>query len=496
MALGDWIDRAIEPFAPKAAARRQAARISLQAIRKYDAAGRDRRTAGWSRPHTGPNAESAQGIALTRAGARDLVRNNKYAAAGVRQMVASVVGDGIAPQFSHADPKVAQLAQDDWDRWAESKVDGVGDFYEAEKLTARAMFEGGESLVLWRPDATGPDGRIELMEGDQLDITKNQSRASGARIIQGVQFDTAKDPEAYWLFEEHPGDLLLSSNLSSKPVFAEYVDHVFERLRPGQVRGVSRLASVALTLRDIADIEDAVRLKKKVEACLALIITPGEGTGSPLTGEDTTPTTGRADTESVRPGMVFRTRPGEDVNTLIPSSTGEGTDFIRQQLAGVAANMVPYHLMTGDTSSATYTSLRAANLGHHALLDDDQQNTMIPRMCRPAVDRRLRRLALSSDRRVLACKINWALPVRRLIDPVKDLMAEVLEIRSGLKLMSKALAERGINSEEHMRAIKQMNDTIDLLGLALETDPRRLNNAGALQIAMGYLAPKADQTAA
>lgn len=498
MALGDWIDRAIEPFAPRAAARRRSARIALGEIRKYDAASRDRRTSGWNRPSTGPNAETGQGVVLLRNGARDLVRNNKYASAAVRQVVANMVGDGIAPQFSHEDKAIAQLAQDDWNRWAESKVDGLGDFYEVEKLAARGMVEGGESLVLWKPDRAGPDGRVEVIEGDQLDITKNQSRASGARIIQGVQFDADNVRDAYWLFEEHPGDLLLLSSYTSKPVFAEYVDHVFERLRPGQVRGVSWLASVALTLRDIADIEDAVRLKKKVEACLSLVLTPSEGEGSPLTGEATTSTTGRADAESIRPGMIFRTKPGEDVHTLTPASVGDGVDFIRQQLAAVSANLTPYYLMTGDTTSATYTSLRAANLGHHALLDDWQQNTMIPRLVRPAVDRRLRRLALAKDRRVLDCKVTFALPVRRVIDPIKDLMAEVVEIRAGLKLMSKALAERGLNSDDHMREIARMNALIDELGLALETDPRRLTDSGVLQAAAGYILPKpaADAAAA
>ncbi len=498
MALGDIIDGVIAPFAPRMAARRIAARMGLAAIRKYEAGGRDRRTSGWSRPSTGANAENAQGIVLLRNGARDLVRNNKYAAAAVRQITANMVGDGIAPMFTHPDQAIAQLAQDDWNRWAEGKVDGLGDFYEIEKIAARGMIEGGESLVLWKPDRSGPDGYCEVLEGDHLDIVRNQARsASGARIIQGVQFDDSNIRDGYWLFEDHPGEQYWSHNMTSRLVMAEYVDHVFERLRGGQVRGVSWLASVALTLRDIADIEDAVRLKKKVEACLALVLTPPDGeNGSPLTGEQTAQDGGRQTLETVRPGMIFRTRPGEDVSTVNPTSTGDGVEFIRQQLAAVSANLTPYYLMTGDTTSATYTSLRAANLGHHALLDDWQQNTMIPRVVGPAVQRRLRRLALAKDRRVLECKVQYALPVRRVIDPMKDLMAEVIEIRSGLKLMSRALAERGINSEDHMKAIAQMNGTIDQLGLALEIDPRRLNDAGALQAATGYLAPKVSDSAA
>jgi hypothetical protein len=58
--------------------------------------------------------------------------------------------------------------------------------------------------------------------------------------------------------------------------------------------------------------------------------------------------------------------------------------------------------MTGDVSQANYSSLRAAMLGSWALLDDWQQNVFIPHLVRPAVIRRMRRLALETgDQRYL-----------------------------------------------------------------------------------------------
>lgn len=495
MKLGNLIDRAIEPFAPATAARRMAQRLRLDAIRKYEAAGMGRRTQGWSRPSTSADAEGAQGIVRLRGAAHDLVRNNKYAAAGVRQLVASIVGDGIAPQFQHPVARVRQRAQDEWDRWAEGRVDGHDDFYGVEKLTARAMVVGGESLNTWHPDAGGPDGRVQGHEGDLLDMAK---MSSAPRIVQGVQFGDDGFPAGYWMFDEHPGDLFTTSSLVSRLRPAEHVDHVYERLRWGQTRGVSWLASVAMTLRDVDDLEDAVRLKKKVEALVALILTPGEdGNTSPLTAEVQAQTANKPAVETLRPGHVLRTEKGDQVNTLEPSSSGDGVEFIRQQLAGVAANMVPYHLLTGDVSQANYSSLRAALLGHWAMLDDWQQNVMIPQMVAPAVRRRMRRLALETgDRRYLDLKVGYALPIRRMVDPVKDLMAEIMEIRAGLKLLSRALAERGINAEEHLAAIAQMNDIIDALKLALDIDPRRLTDSGVLQVAAGYLSKKAADPAA
>lgn len=147
--------------------------------------------------------------------------------------------------------------------------------------------------------------------------------------------------------------------------------------------------------------------------------------------------------------------------------------------------------MTGDVSQANYSSLRAAMLGMWALLDDWQQNVIIPHLVKPAVIRRMWRMAADlGDARLLECGVNYALPVRRFVDPIKDLMAELIEIRSGVKTLMRSLAERGINHEEQLREIHRVNQLIDELGLALDSDPRRLTGSGVLQAAAGYLAPQ------
>lgn len=496
--LGRAIDLALAPFAPRAAARRMAARSSLKLMRQFDAAAESRRTRNWKRPQTDANAESWRARAKLRAAGHDLVRNNKYAEAGVRHLVADMIGDGIAPQFVHADKAVAQAAQGAWDKWAEGKVDGHGDFYGYQKTAGWGVVVGGEILTVWKPDSNGPDGRLEGLEGDLLDESKVEELGNGARIVQGVEFDRYNDLAAYWLFDRHPGGISLLSNYQSAAVPAKYVDHVFERTRFGQVRGVSWLAAVALDLHDIGDIEDAVRVQQKVQACLGLVLTPGEeGETSTLSvdGQQTSNSgTGRLE-ETITPGMIYRTRKGEQVTAISPSAHGGAVEFIRQQLASISARLAPYHRMTGDVSQANYSSLRAAMLGSWALLDDWQQNVFIPHLVRPAVGRRMRRLALETgDKRYLDVGVNYALPVRRFVDPVKDLMAEIMEIRAGLKTLYRSLAERGINGERQLAEIAAIDAEIDRLQLALDIDPRRLTDSGVLQAAAGYLAKGAAQT--
>ncbi|MBM3928360.1 MAG: phage portal protein [Sphingomonadales bacterium] len=502
MGIGEILDGAIAPFAPGWANARATQRAHLAAaqaaatgIRAYDAAARDRRTEGWDRRSLSADREADQSRALVAGAGHELVRNNKYAAAAVRQLVATIWGDGIAVQITHPVKRVRERAQAAWDRWAESKVDGFGDWYGHGKIAVREMIVGGEALTLWRPDGQGPDGRVQGLEGDQLDMGRSYALKNGGRIVQGVQFDADGDRTGYWLFGEHPNGAGFGN--TSSFTLARDVDHVFERLRYGQTRGVSWLGAVAMTLRDIGDIESAKRLQEKVQACLALIVTPGEGEStSPFgqqapTGDDAP---GKPLGETLRPGMIARLGPGETATVVNPAPSVSTVDFIRQQIAAVSANMVPYHLMTGDVSQANYSGLRAAMNGSYSLVDDWQQNEVIPLLCRPAVLRRMAQLARETgDQRFRQVGMTFALPIRRMVDPIKDLMGEIMEVRAGFKLLTQGLAERGINADQHFAELARINKLIDSLSLALDSDPRRLTDSGVLQAAAGYLSRTEDQ---
>ncbi|SEM62684.1 phage portal protein, lambda family [Sphingomonas gellani] len=502
MAFSDWIDGAIAPIAPEWAARRVSARARLDAavsardgIRQYDAAARDRRTNGWNRAASSADGENASARHMLGWAGHDLVRNNKYAAAAVRQLVATIWGDGIGVQLTHPVKRVRERAQAEWDRWSHGRVDGLGDWYGHGKLSVREMIVGGESLTVWHPDDSGPNGIVVGLEGPQLDMSRNYLLNDGGRVVQGVQFNRVGIRTGYWLYPEHPNDPVRgSASVVSSFISVDQVDHLFERLRHRQTRGVSWLGAVAMTLRDVGDIEDAKRLQEKVQACLALVVQPGEGQATSPLGAQAAPqgdTGGKPLEETLRPGMIARLKAGETATVVNPTPSSSTVEFIRQQIAAVSANMIPYHLMTGDVSQANYSGLRAAMNGSYALVDDWQQNEVIPLLVKPAVQRRMQRLVLETgDPRFLQVGMTFALPVRRLVDPVKDLMGEIMEIRAGLKLLGTSLAERGANTEEHMAGIKAMNDVIDKLGLALDTDPRRVTDSGVLQMATGFLAPK------
>ncbi len=491
------VDRFIEPFSPQTVRRRTAERLALAEMRKYDVATSGRRTNGWHRPSTSADREVRQGLVKARDSARELVRNNKYAAAAVRTMTAHAVGDGITTRAVHPDEGIAQKAQDAWDRWAESRIDGRNDHYAQQKLLFRSVVEGGEALALWGPGADGPDAVCRIVEGDFLDHMKNREATDqqGA-IVQGVEFDRDGFRAAYWLHGSHPGGDWSRSRLA-KRYAAEHIDHVYEELRPGQTRGVSWFAPVGMTLRDGGDAEDAMLMKLKVESCLALVLTPAEN-AAPSSPFDESGATGNGQgggsgegpkgPDRMRPGMVFRARPGETATSVNPSSTGGGVEFLRQQLMGVSANLAPYHLITGDPSQSNYTQVRAQLLGFYANLDDWQWNMLIPQHCGPAFYRRMRVLALETgDRRFLQVKGQQSVPVRRFIDPIKDAAGLSAELRLGIENYPRVMAARGLNWKKHLEETAEFYRESDALGLVLDGDPRRATQSGVLQAAAGYL---------
>lgn len=492
-----WIDDLIGVFSPRAAYQRAAWRQAHDSMKRlndgaraYDGAARGRLTADWRAGRGSADAEIISDLPTLRERCRQMVRDNSYAAAGVRNLTAALVGDGIEPRAVHPDEKTAALAQQVWKAWAESRVDGREDFYGVQRLAVRSMIEGGEALIQWRPKSGEPDARLLLLEGDFLDHTRTQLLRDGGRIVGGVEYDANGARAAYWIFPHHPGDTLGGMARQSVRTPALDVDHLFEATRIGQSRGVPWFHAGLRRLRDVTDIEDAIRIKRRVEACLAVFRSPSDsGAGSPF-GKQETQTTGQV-WETLTPGMIIQGLPGESVTAIQPSNNGDGDAFLRGQLMAVGASIgVPYHVLTGDVSQANYSSLRAAMVVYWALLDDWICNTIVPQLCAPAWGRVMLKAALKLGKPELAqVTASWTPAPRAWVDPLKDVTAEIMEVRAGFSSVPESLSSRGKDWRTAFKETREVNALIDALGLAFDTDARRVNGSGALQPATGYLQP-------
>lgn len=490
------LDNLLAVFAPKAAFERAAwrqARLQMaEGQRSYSAAARGRKQADWRASAGSADQELLGDLATLRNRHRQMVRDNPYVASAVRNLTANIVGTGIEPCAQHADPQVASLAQGVWAETAAQPIDieGRQDVYGVQKLKCRSMIEGGEALTAWLPEGREPDRRVMLLEGDQLDAAQTRQLDNGGRIVAGVEFDALGRRVAYHILDRHPGDHMAWLATTSRRVPAADVDHLFESVRIGQTRGVPWLHAGLGKIRDVSETEESIRIKKRVEACLSVFRKSGDqGSPSPL-GVQAAQAEGPA-WERLVPGMIVTGKPGEEIQVINPSSSGDGDGFLRGQLMAAAASIgLPYHIMTGDVSQANYSSLRASMVAFWALLDDWVYHTVVPQQCNPTFRRIMRREAVRrNEPRLLEVRASWTPPKRSWVDPLKDIAAEIMEARAFPGGLSEAMAARGRDLRSSLAEMAETNKLIDSLGIALDSDPRRVNGSGGLQPAAGYLRP-------
>lgn len=489
------LDRAWLALAPRSGLRRLEARLAASELaRSYDGASRDRRLGNWRAPGTGPNAENDAALGRLRSRARDLDRNNKTVRAAKLQFQGQTVGTGINPRAIDPRKTLRQKANDAWARFSETcDPEGQQDYHGLLSTTVGSMFVDGEALHLWLDDpVTGvPYSQIRVLEGDHLDDSRASLAVSQTgRIVSGIEFDRWSRRLGYWLYPTHPGEYdVRVGSWRSERVEAHRVDHFYHIARPGQARGISWLAPSIVALRGLDDVTEAIIWRKRLEACIGLILrSPETQGGVPVLAKQTTDARGRTE-ETLAPGKILRTGPGEDAVAFQPSTSSDTIEFVRSQLyAFCATTGIPYHAVTGDASQANYSSMRAAQLSGNVLLDMVQWITLAPRL-RAAWRRVMEREAMvTGDLRFKEVRCEHSMPVRAWVDPLKDITAKIMEIRAGLQAMPDALAERGINWEQQIAEIDAFLKALDVAKIVLDTDPRQINHAGAAQAAQTVLA--------
>jgi capsid protein len=113
-------------------------------------------------------------------------------------------------------------------------------------------------------------------------------------------------------------------------------------------------------------------------------------------------------------------------------------------------------------------------------------------MARPQIAARIRQSTLDrvdaaiEGPRYLA--IDWIASKWAWVDPLKEVTADLLEVRAGFKPRSEAAGERGWSLEQLDAEIRNANDSADRHGLLLDSDPRYMAKNGALHKALEDLA--------
>lgn len=462
------LDRAIAWIAPTLAVKRMRARATLAFSRGYDGAKVGRRTEGWRAGSTSANAEALPALSALRNRSRDLVRNNPYAKRAIGALVSGMVGSGFVASLNDARQDVRAA----WDAFSRNcDADGQFDFAGLQTLVARCMFESGECLIRFRrrrpEDGLLVPLQLQVLEPDHLDAGKTQSLSGGGRIVSGIEFDALGRRVAYWLFPDHPGDVTIGvAGMSSVRVSADQVIHLYEKTRPGQVRGVPQLAAAMLRMRDLDDYEEAELVRKGIEACFAAFVTSPEG--DPSLTPATNDAAGRR-IETLGAGMIQYLRPGESVSFGAPTSSDGYGEYTRTQLHAIAAGAgITHEQLTGDLSQVNFSSIRAGLLEFRRMIDTLRWQVFVPMFLQRVQAEFAATALISGAVRAAVPAWEWTAPRWEWVDPLKEAEAAASEIRIGLSSLSEKLRERGLDPEHVFSEIAAERKRLAELGINLD----------------------------
>lgn len=461
-----WIDDVVSWISPRQGFKRARYRAALDHLRSYEGATAGRRSTGWNTSASSANADIAKDAKRLRENSRDLLKNNGYALRAISSLVANAIGTGI---YANVGPY-----QSLWDRWVdECDADGDRDFFGLQELVARSAFESGEVFVRLRQrreeDGLSVPLQLQVLEADYLDTTKSQTLPNGGFILQGIEVDALGRRAAYWMFPQHPGESgLFQRELKSRRIPATSVLHVYEKTRPGQMRGVPRLAAAIVRLKDLADYEDAELVRKKIEACLAGFVTTSDESLT-LGTKRTEQGTGRR-IEQFEPGMIEYLQPGEAVTFNTPSKSDGYGGYTQTQLRAIAASIgVTYEQMTGDLSMVNYSSMRAGLVEFRRMVQSWQWLTFIPQLCRPTFDAFKEQADISGRGLRQEVIAKWTPPKWEYVNPAEDVKSSKEAVMGGLKSLSECIREQGYEPMSVFTEISEERKQMQALGITVDT---------------------------
>ncbi len=468
-----WIDKTLRYLAPGVALKRQRDAMLLEVLEKhskrgYEAASSGRRTDGWQAFYQLPWQEVSRDLPKLRARAIDLANNNPWAKKAIEVVANNTVGSGIMPALPKG--RIGRL----WKEWAESTdcdYDNLHTFAGLQWQVIHTMTKSGECLVVRRRANRRLGLELQVLEGVYLDQGKNYTSLVGTDnyIVDGVEFTRSGKRVAYWLFEQHP----YFWPTSSRRVPAEDVIHLYEVLRPGQVRGVPFGVSAMLRLRDFDEYEDAQLIRQKIAACYTVFVRDSVDSASGVgTDSDSLP-------DSLEPGLVHKLAPGMDVSFANPPGAEGYSEYSRNILLAISAAWgVPYEALTNDYSNVNFSSSRMSWLEFNRNVTRWQKHLLIPRFCQKVWDWFNQYAVVDGAANTPAGSIQWTPPRREMIDPTKETAAMTEAVRSGFTTWAEAVRANGYEPESQLAEIAEFNAKMDAAGVILSTDARKTTTSG------------------
>lgn len=420
-----------------------------------------------------------------RGRSRDLARNMPIATGAIATTKTHVVGDGLVLN-AECDRAVLGLSEEaaaafndqaerEFALWAKAAdFTLVQHFADLQRLVFGGVKESGDVFVIrrFRRDAGHVySTRCQVIEADRV---SNPGRTTDTdTLVAGIEHSADGVPVAVHVSDRHPGELR-GKALNWRRVPMRYGDgrtivlHVFERLRPGQTRGVPYLAPVVEALKELGSYTDAEVRAAVVSAMFTVFVTNSADTDQgPLPSTETG--VGNKEEIELGNGAIIDLGPGEDVKTANPGRPNPQFDsfvqaFLRQ--IGVALEL-PHELLIKHFTASYSASRAALEMAYHSFRRE--RNWLVRAFLAPVyewfMEEAVLRGRLSAPGffddpliREAWLKASWTGPVRISLDPKKDAEADEIDVSNGFKTRQQVATERtGGEFEQKAERLKREN---------------------------------------
>lgn len=463
----------------------------LQINSAYEGATRSYRMKNKGLNNSGPNQDIKASHTTLVKRSRHAVQNHPIAVSAIENYTTNMIGTGITAKWPNED------VQGWWDIWVnQCDADGVGDFAGMQTLITRSQFEAGEGLARRRvrlaSDGLEVPLQVQLLDPDRLDVNHNDF-FNGRNVVMGIEFNGVGKRSAYHLWRHHPSENN-SLNINERvPVPAVDIAHLYRRLRPEQKRGIPEMTAVLIKLYEIDEMQDSTLMRQKAAALFSIFVRKkSENVNSDFPqdsntlGEDHGQITeaGTPISEVVTGGIHYLDE-DEDVVFANPPDIGSNYSPWMKSEYRLISRVVhsTYEQLTNDLEGTSYSSIRSGLIEVRRWFDQQQKQMIIFGFCQVVAGWFL-------DQAVISGKISlpnywknrqqylpkWFTPKWEWVDPLKDAMADLIEVRAGFSSREEKVAERNgdINRVDEQLNKEQKSD------LVLDSNPSKTSKAGQL----------------
>ncbi len=472
-------DRIIEYFNPQAAMQRYKARMLIGAYEKggYNGASKTRYAVGNYNPISGDvNDDTIADLPTLRARTRDLVRNTPIAGGAVNTMVTYVVGTGLTMRAAIDGSKLgissaeAGIWQDDvnarFSVWAESPDCDASrglNFYGIQALAFRSMLESGDVFsVLPEVERNGVKAlAVQLIEADR--VSNKDGKRDTSELIAGIELDAMGAPKRYHICNQHPSTWKpgIKKTWTILDAFGantgrRNVIHLFERRRPGQVRGIPILSPVIEPLKQLARYTEAELQAAVVSGAFAIFLKMDPNAFNDLFDDNSKKSILDSATKwdgsfpdgtLSGPGKAVNLLPGEEVIESNPGRPNSEFDpFVQAILRQIGCELgLPFEVLIKHFTSS-YSAARAALLDAWRVFRV-RREMLSAYFCQPIYEDWLAREIANGNivargffedplTRHYWCQADWIGDGPGSIDPNKEAQAAQMRIDMGISTIA------------------------------------------------------------